>query len=187
MDNFEKNSEKDAGRRIMKHRRIITVYGFALSLALCAFALSGCVLLDLLFSEEDPPPQLIVKNESFYDITSLEFWESTPEISEKGGAMIKAYAFMMLSVSDTVQFLQYTAVFLLAYAEYEKALSELMKTSPLLKDTTVIPYDSSRSCDIDLDKSYAARVNGDKLAFVQPDSTKVTVYVFGGEYLTKKE
>jgi hypothetical protein len=166
----------------MKHRRIITACGFALSLVLGAFTLAGCELFP-----EDPTPQLSIKNESFYDITALEFWESTPEIAEKGGVMIKAYALMMLSVSDYAQFLKNTAAFLLACAEYEEALSELTQTPPLLKDTTAIPYKGSRSYDIDLSKSYAARVNGDKLAFVHPDSKKDTVYVFNGDQLTKKE
>jgi hypothetical protein len=77
MGNFEQNSGKDAGKRITKYRRIITVYGFALSLVLCAFSLGGCVLWDALFPEEDPP-QLIIKNESYDDITSVEFWDAGP-------------------------------------------------------------------------------------------------------------
>jgi hypothetical protein len=173
----------------MKYRRIITVCGFVFSLVLCAFVLGGCVLWDALFPEEDPPPRLIIKNESFGDIASIEFWESTPEIEESGGAVFKAYLLMLLSASDgdPAQFWINTLAFLAAYAEYEEATSALMKTPPLLKDTAVIPYDGSRSYDIDLDKGYAARVNGEKLAFVRPDSTKDTVYVFNGEQLVKKE
>jgi hypothetical protein len=76
MDNLEKNRGKDAERRTMKHRTIITAYGFALSLVLCAFTLGGCVLWDMLFAED--PPQLIIKNESDNDITSVEFWDAAP-------------------------------------------------------------------------------------------------------------
>ncbi|MDR1231258.1 MAG: hypothetical protein LBK61_07640 [Spirochaetaceae bacterium] len=77
MDNLEKNSGKEAGRQTMKHRRVITVCGFALSLVLCVFTLGGCVLWDMLFAED--PPQLIIKNEHYNnDITSVEFWDAGP-------------------------------------------------------------------------------------------------------------
>jgi hypothetical protein len=173
----------------MQYRRIITVCGFVFSLVLCAFALGGCVLWDALFPEE-LPPRLIIRNESFGDIASIEFWESTPEIEESAGAVFKAYLLMLLSVSDPWEFLLNTAAFLAAYAEYEEATSALTQTPPLLKDTAAIPYDGSRSYDIDMDKGYAVRVdgvNGKKLAFARPDRTKDTVYVFNGEQLIKKE
>jgi hypothetical protein len=77
MDNLEKNSGKDAGRWTMKYRRVITACGFAFSLVLCAFTLGGCVLWDMLFPE-DPPPQLIIKNESYEEIAPVEFWDAAP-------------------------------------------------------------------------------------------------------------
>jgi hypothetical protein len=169
----------------MKYRRIITACGLAFSLALCAFSLGGCVLLDALFPE-DPPPQLIIRNESFGDITSIEFWESTPEIAEKGAALITATLLVMLS-SDLEQFLANIVVLGIVYSEYEEATSALVKTPPQVKDTAVIPYDGSRSYELNMDKSYAARVNGDIWSHVSLNSTRDTVYVFDGEYLTSKE
>jgi hypothetical protein len=129
----------------MKYRRVITVCGFAFALVLCALSLGGC---DLLFPE-DPPPELIIKNESFDNITSVEFWDAA------------------------------------TLAKYEMTASELAQNPPLLKDTTVIPYEGFRSWTLDTGTSYIARIN-DKLFPVFLSDTEDTVYVFNGMYLTKK-
>jgi hypothetical protein len=163
----------------MKYRRIITACGFALSLVLCALSLGGC---DLLFPE-DPPPQLIIKNESFYNITSVEFWEETPEataIAKKAG-----WAFINMW-TDMEHYLEHLAEYLVANAEYEVVTSKITQNPPLMKDTTVIPYDGSRSYNLNTDKNYVARVNGWQ-SHVYLSDVKDTIYVFNGEGLTEKE
>jgi hypothetical protein len=50
-------------------------------LVLCAFALGGCALRDALFPEEDPL-RLIIKNESYEEIVSVEFWDASPLASQ---------------------------------------------------------------------------------------------------------
>jgi hypothetical protein len=181
MDNLEKNSGKDTGRYrlIMKHRQIISAYGFALSLALCAFTLGGCEL----FPEDSP--QLVIKNESLGGITSVEFWEETPEAREIGSKAADACIKIFIDPAHSFEHLIDFAIF---QVQYEIAMADIVKTTPpLLKDTAVIPYDGSRSYELDSGQSYAARINGDTWAHVYLYKTRDTVYVFDGEYLTGKE
>jgi hypothetical protein len=168
----------------MKHRRIFTACGFAFSLVICAFTLGGCELLYALFPE-DSPPQLIIKNESLGGITSVKFWEETPEAREMGSKAADACIGMFI---DPAHFFEHLIDFTVWQIKYEIAMTDIVKTTPpLLNDTAVIPYDGSRSYELDSGRSYAARINGDTWSHVYLNSTRDTVYVFDGEYLTQKE
>ncbi|MDR1231259.1 MAG: hypothetical protein LBK61_07645 [Spirochaetaceae bacterium] len=163
----------------MKHRQIITACGFALSLVLFAFTLGSCEL----FPKD--PPQLIIKNESLGGITSVEFWEETPEVAEIGMEAAEACLKMFI---DPIHMFEHLIDFTALSVKYELAVADIVKTTPpVLKDTAAIPYDGSRSYELDTDKSYAARVNGDDWSHVSLSNTRDTIYVFNGDYLRKKE
>jgi hypothetical protein len=157
----------------------------ALSLALCAFALGGCELFHELFFEEDPPPRLVIKNESlgFANITKIEFWEETPAAREAAEKMTLALVKMSLDIQN---FPARLAEFTLAVIEYEKASYEVLQQPPLLTYSTVISYGDSRTFDLDPDKGYTVRVNDGKACPVYLKDKGDTVYVFDGKYLAEE-
>jgi hypothetical protein len=164
----------------MKYHRIATACGFALSLVLCAFALGGCELF-----VEDPPPQLVIKNESSGPITRVEFWEETPELetinSRAGEAFFKQF-------TDIANCLKHTAEYIAALYEYEVAAKKVAQTmSPLIEDNTVIPVGGSRSWDLETGKGYIVRVNGVLSSATMNRGSLDTVYVFDGKDLLENE
>jgi hypothetical protein len=162
----------------MKYRQTALACGFVLSLVLCAFALGGCEL----FAED--PPRLVIRNESPGPVTSVEFWEETPELSEIGVRYAKAF---VKQFTDPGNFLIHVAEYITALAEYIVVADKVTQTTPsLIKDDTVIPVGGSRSWDLDADESYIARING-KLAHVSMNRGSIdTVYVFDGENLGER-
>jgi hypothetical protein len=164
----------------MKYRRISAMCTLAFSLVLCAFALCGCDL----FTED--PPQLVIKNESPDPITSVEFWEETPELEAIGRRAGEAF---FKQFTDYANFPRHMAEWIAATVEYAAAANKVAQTTPpVIEDNTVIPVGGSRSWDLDQDESYFVRINDDGVHPVDMNSGSLdTVYVFDGERLQEEK
>jgi hypothetical protein len=164
----------------MKYYRIADVWALALSLLLCAFALGGCEL----FAED--PPQLVIKNASLGPIICIEFWEETPELEEIGNRGAEAF---IKQFTDPDNFLIHMAELWAVAFEYGVAAGSVAETTPpFIKDETVIPAGSSRSWDLETERSYIVRVNNVEIYPASMNRGSMdTVYVFDGENLSEKK
>jgi hypothetical protein len=147
------------------------------ALALCALALGGCDL----FFEQEPPPRLVIKNESlgFDDISKIEFWEETPEARKAGWDMTLAFIVIWTNPTNPWHVASQTVKCAEAVVKYTEAVSEIVKNPPLIIYDTVIP--PGESCVLDSlnpAKSYVARVNDKRLSSVKLNDKGDIVYVF---------
>jgi hypothetical protein len=130
--------------------------------SLCACLILACVVTvascDLLFGT-NPPPKLILKNNSSEPITIIEFWESTDEYNKAGAELYLAEMKWFLDPYNP----ETIAAFGKATLKCLEAQQKILISPPKISDENPLAPGDSRSWE--LDKHIALlRVNGDSVA-----------------------